>query len=185
MAGILRRSRGAGAAGADASSPAARCGSGRSPRQRAGAAAARCRTWRRCCARPGYEVAYKGKWHLTHPIGGGTELLGGWGEPDAELIERDYGFADWEAPDAGENAKAEHFGGGNAGEGEGWDEVYTRQAEEWLGRAELPEPFCLVVSLVNPHDVLGYPGLVPARRLRRATSSATSASSCRRPSTRT
>ena len=40
--------------------------------------------------------------------------------------------------------------------GEGWDEVYTRQAEGWLGRDELPEPFCLVVTLVNPHDVLGY-----------------------------
>ena len=64
---------------------------------------------------------------------------------------------DWEAPDAGENAKAAHFGGGIAGEGEGWDEVYTRQVERWLGRAKLPEPFCLVVSLVNPHDVLGYP----------------------------
>jgi choline-sulfatase len=105
----------------------------------------------------GYEVAYKGKWHLTHPSGGATEMLGGWGERDAELLARDYGFADWEPPDAGENAKAAHFGGGNAGEGEGWDEVYTRQAERWLGRSELPEPFCLVVSLVNPHDVLGYP----------------------------
>ena len=41
--------------------------------------------------------------------------------------------------------------------GEGWDEVYTRQVEEWLGQEDLPEPFCLVVSLVNPHDVLGYP----------------------------
>jgi arylsulfatase A-like enzyme len=29
--------------------------------------------------------------------------------------------------------------------------------ERWLGRVDLPEPFCLVVSLVNPHDVLGYP----------------------------
>ncbi len=29
--------------------------------------------------------------------------------------------------------------------------------ETWLGRASLPEPFCLVFSLVNPHDVLGYP----------------------------
>jgi arylsulfatase A-like enzyme len=103
----------------------------------------------------GYEVAYKGKWHLTHPSGG--ELLGGWNERDAARIADDYGFADWEAPDAGENAKAEHFGGGNAGQGEGWDEVYTAQAEQWLGRAELPEPFCLIVSLVNPHDVLGYP----------------------------
>jgi choline-sulfatase len=105
----------------------------------------------------GYEVAYKGKWHLTHPTGHDDGMLGGWGAADAEILARDYGFADWDPPDAGENAKAEHFGGGNAGEGEGWDEVYTRQAEEWLGRAELPEPFCLVVSLVNPHDVLGYP----------------------------
>jgi choline-sulfatase len=29
--------------------------------------------------------------------------------------------------------------------------------ERWLARPNLPEPFCLVVSLVNPHDVLGYP----------------------------
>jgi arylsulfatase A-like enzyme len=105
----------------------------------------------------GYEVAYKGKWHLTHPLGGEDSLLAGWTERDGERIERDYGFADWEAPDAGENAKAANFGGGNAGEGEGWDEVYTRQIESWLGRPTLPEPFCLVASLVNPHDVLGYP----------------------------
>jgi arylsulfatase A-like enzyme len=105
----------------------------------------------------GYHVAYKGKWHLTHPSDGDDGLLGGWGESDERRLEREYGFADWQAPDAGENAKAEHFGGGNAGEGEGWDEVYTRQVEEWLSRSDLPEPFCLIVSLVNPHDVLGYP----------------------------
>jgi choline-sulfatase len=105
----------------------------------------------------GYHVAYKGKWHLTHPTTGDEGLLGGWGEADERRIARDYGFADWEAPDAGENTKAEHFGGGNAGGGEGWDEVYTRQVEHWLAARELPEPFCLVVSLVNPHDVLGYP----------------------------
>ena len=105
----------------------------------------------------GYHVAYKGKWHLTHPSQAGGGLLGGWGEADERRIERDYGFAGWQAPDAGENAKAEHFGGGNAGEGQGWDEVYTGQVERWLAQADLPEPFCLVVSLVNPHDVLGYP----------------------------
>jgi choline-sulfatase len=105
----------------------------------------------------GYHVAYKGKWHLTHPSGGEGSMLGGWTGADAERIERDYGFRDWEPPDAGENAKAEHFGGGNAADGEGWDELYTRQVERWLGRDRLPEPFCLVVSLVNPHDVLGYP----------------------------
>jgi arylsulfatase A-like enzyme len=104
----------------------------------------------------GYEVAYKGKWHLTHPSGG--PMLGGWAESDADRLRDQYGFADWEPPDAGENTKAEHFGGGNAGPLElGWDEVYTRQVESWLGRQDLPEPFCLVVSLVNPHDVLGFP----------------------------
>ena len=107
--------------------------------------------------RAGYAVAYKGKWHLTHPSGGPNGMLGGWGAADAQRIAHDHGFEDWEPPDAGENAKAEHFGGGNAGEGAGWDEVYTRQAERWLAGADLPEPFCLVVSLVNPHDVLGYP----------------------------
>jgi arylsulfatase A-like enzyme len=106
----------------------------------------------------GYEVAYKGKWHLTHPSGkkGEEGLLGGWLPEDSEVL-RNYGFADWEVPDAGENAEAPNFGGGNAGEGEGWDEVYIRQVEKWLDRENLPEPFCLVVSLVNPHDVLGYP----------------------------
>jgi choline-sulfatase len=104
-----------------------------------------------------YHVAYKGKWHLTHPSGGENGLLGGWGESDERRLAQEYGFADWNAPDAGENTKAEHFGGGNAGEGEGWDEVYTTQVERWLSQADLPEPFCLIVSLVNPHDVLGYP----------------------------
>jgi choline-sulfatase len=100
----------------------------------------------------GYEVGYKGKWHLTQPVG-----RMGWSDRDAKLLQESFGFAGWEPPDAGENAKAENFGGGNAGPlGEGWDEVYTRQAETWLGSTDLPEPFCLVVSLVNPHDVLGY-----------------------------
>jgi choline-sulfatase len=103
----------------------------------------------------GYTIAYKGKWHLTHPSGGGT-MLAGWKPQDAERLAA-LGFAEWEPPDAGENAKAAHFGGGNAGEGSGWDEVYVRQAERWLARRRLPEPFCLIVSLVNPHDVLGYP----------------------------
>lgn len=106
----------------------------------------------------GYTVAFKGKWHLTHPSAPGRAgaLLGGWTARDATILS-ELGFDDWDPPDAGENAKAEHFGGGNAGSGEGWDEVYTQQAETWLRRADLPEPFCLIVSLVNPHDVLGYP----------------------------
>jgi arylsulfatase A-like enzyme len=102
----------------------------------------------------GYTVVYKGKWHLTAPLAGGHA----WGEADARRMEREFGFGGWEAPDAGENTDPGHFGGGNAGRsGMGWDEDYISQVEAILGTAQLPEPFCLIVSLVNPHDVLGYP----------------------------
>jgi choline-sulfatase len=101
----------------------------------------------------GYHVAFKGKWHLSKPVDGRD-----WTSADSERIERDWGFAEWEPPDAGGDAKPATFGGGSAGtSGEGWDEDYTRQVESWLARSDLPEPFCLVFSLVNPHDVLGYP----------------------------
>ncbi|MGA2452612.1 MAG: sulfatase-like hydrolase/transferase [Solirubrobacteraceae bacterium] len=104
---------------------------------------------RRC----GYHVAMKGKWHLSKPVNGES-----WSAADPARVERDYGFAEWEPPDAGGDTKAENFGGGNAGASHrGWDEDYTRQMEAWLAREDLPEPFCLVFSLVNPHDVLGYP----------------------------
>jgi choline-sulfatase len=101
----------------------------------------------------GYHVVLKGKWHLSKPVRGET-----WSDADPRRIERDYGFCEWQPPDAGGDTKAENFGGGNAGSsGEGWDEDYTREAEQWLSAPSLPEPFCLIVSLVNPHDVLGYP----------------------------
>lgn len=102
----------------------------------------------------GYHVALKGKWHLSKPLSGH-----GWDDvADPARIERDYGFSDWQPPDTGGDTKAENFGGGSVGtSGEGWDEDYTRQMEEWLAQPSLPEPFCLIFSLVNPHDVLGYP----------------------------
>jgi choline-sulfatase len=101
----------------------------------------------------GYHVVLKGKWHLSKPVDGRD-----WSAADPGRIERDYGFAEWEPPDAGGDAKAATFGGGIAGTThEGWDEDYTRQVERWLARDDLPEPFCLIFSLVNPHDVLGYP----------------------------
>jgi arylsulfatase A-like enzyme len=95
----------------------------------------------------GYHVALKGKWHLTKPVGED------WSPADRERLDRDYGFSDWDPSEAGGDAKAESFGGGVAA----WDEEYTSQMDEWLSQADLPEPFCLVWSLVNPHDVLGYP----------------------------
>jgi choline-sulfatase len=101
----------------------------------------------------GYEVAYKGKWHLTKPVAGGA-----WSDADTRHLEERYGFAGWEPPDAGEDTHPDHFGAGMAGRsGVGWDEDFTRQAERFLTDPRLPEPFALVVSLVNPHDVLAYP----------------------------
>ena len=112
----------------------------------------------------GYTVVYKGKWHLTAPLRGGHD----WSEDDAQRLERDYGFGGWEVPDAGENTDPRRFGGGDAGNsGMGWDEDYTRQVERFLASSPLPEPFCLIVSLVNPHDVLGYPHSFAAGGYRR------------------
>ena len=108
--------------------------------QRARAAAPAMPTLGHAAARARLHVALKGKWHLTKPVegerAGATPTRGG--------IERDYGFAGWEPPDAGGTRRPSHFGGGNAGRsGMGWDEDYTRQVERWLrrgpARAVLPD----------------------------------------------
>ena len=102
--------------------------------------------------RAGYKTVLKGKWHLTQPVGDD------WAQIDSDRLAEDYGFEGWVPPDAGENIEPSHFGGGH-GSGkskEGYDEDFTRQAEEFL--ADPPEePWALIFSLVNPHDVLGYP----------------------------
>ncbi len=95
----------------------------------------------------GYDVHYRGKWHLSKPSGG-SELT-------ADDLAR-YGFHGWGAPDAGEDTQPENFGGGRAGH----DARYIREAVDFLGERSSgvsERPFCLVLSLVNPHDVLAYP----------------------------
>jgi len=97
----------------------------------------------------GYEVVYKGKWHLSKPVESCN------GEVLHDDISR-YGFDQWDAPDAGQDVKIENYGGGTANH----DERYTDDAVAYLEhKRDNPggKPFCLVVSLVNPHDVLGYP----------------------------
>lgn len=99
----------------------------------------------------GYDVQYRGKWHLSKGADGGDPL-----SKEIAL----YGFKGWVGPDAGEDAKPENFGGGypNA------DERYVEEAIEYLEQVRVSrengeprKPYCLVLSLVNPHDVLGYP----------------------------
>lgn len=100
----------------------------------------------------GYEVAYKGKWHLSHGVEGADGVF-----QDADIAR--YGFDQWNAPDAGQDVKIENYGGGLGDH----DTRYADDAIAYLEhKRDNPggKPFCLVISLVNPHDVLGYPGNV-------------------------
>lgn len=97
----------------------------------------------------GYDVHYRGKWHLSKaPDGGAFDAT-----PEDLAA---YGFDGWVAPDAGGDVRPESFGGGRADH----DARYIEQALAFLReRAERPgeRPFCLVISLVNPHDLLAFP----------------------------
>ena len=97
----------------------------------------------------GYEVAYIGKYHLSKGIiqENGVNI---WDD-----IER-YSFSQWDPPDAGRNTALGDYGGGFADH----DGRYIQDALAFLqNRIDNPggKPFCLVISLVNPHDLLGYP----------------------------
>ncbi len=93
----------------------------------------------------GYNVVYKGKWHLSKPLHG-SEFT----PEDAAL----YGFDGWDPPDAGEDTDVEHFGGGRADN----DGRFAGDAVNFLAEVDPAKPFALIVSLVNPHDLLAYPG---------------------------
>lgn len=90
----------------------------------------------------GYRTAYFGKWHLSFPTT--SKLIG------AAL--QDYGFDDAEilgAPDAELGQYNDGFTN---------DPIWTREAVDWLkqhGRDE--QPWLLVLSLLNPHDIAYYP----------------------------
>ncbi|HEX6748650.1 MAG TPA: sulfatase-like hydrolase/transferase [Longimicrobium sp.] len=102
----------------------------------------------------GYNVVYKGKWHLSKM----TEST--WVPNDVGQ----YGFTRWNPADAGANQDIPEAGGGYPdndqrfmkadGDWEAGDEgalAYLRSV------AAQQQPFFMVISLVNPHDVLFYP----------------------------
>jgi choline-sulfatase len=123
----------------------------------------------------GYHVAYKGKWHLTKPVQYSLSLgQKYWTEADVAHLADLYGFLDWTMPDAGDNLKIANMGGGridNDGrfvDGRGQaakygysiprDRLERESALHFLKTYDSEAPFCLIVSLINPHDVLAYPG---------------------------
>jgi choline-sulfatase len=107
-------------------------------------------------ASSGYTPVYKGKWHLSKPAAGDEN----WVPSDVGQ----YGFERWNPPDAGANQDIPQEGGGiydndgrfmkSVGQADAGDEGVF----QYLGSvAAQQQPFFLVVSLVNPHDVLFYP----------------------------
>ncbi|HYH52504.1 MAG TPA: sulfatase-like hydrolase/transferase [Solirubrobacterales bacterium] len=103
----------------------------------------------------GYNVVYKGKWHCSKPA------IKEQAEP-SDLLK--YGFTRWNPPDAGANQSVPEAGGGyvdNDGrfmESTGSPETGSEGVMQYLSSvAGKQQPFFLVISLVNPHDVLFYP----------------------------
>lgn len=126
-----------------------------------------------------YDVVWKGKWHLTPPLDGGYN----WTEKDIANIQEKYDLYGWTPPDAGnaileveKNVGGAFFdglstlGGGyanndlrylygssnNAKETSGWGEGVLDYLKRVASEAD-HKPFCLFISLVNPHDVWVYP----------------------------
>ncbi len=103
----------------------------------------------------GYNVVYKGKWHCSKPA------IKEQAEPSD--LER-YGFTRWNPPDAGANQSVPEAGGGfidNDGrfiESTGSPQTGSEGVMQYLSSvAAKQQPFFMVISLVNPHDVLFYP----------------------------
>jgi choline-sulfatase len=122
-----------------------------------------------------YNVVYKGKWHLSKPANYVPELgQKYWTEADVQQLAERWGFDGWTMPDAGDNLKVENMGGGTirndqrfiSGHGQAakyGDSIPKEKLEHdsalhFLSTYDSDKPFCLIVSLVNPHDVLAYPG---------------------------
>lgn len=107
-------------------------------------------------AAAGYNVVYKGKWHLNKPADGSDWVPSDVGQ---------YGFARWNPQDAGANQDVDQAGGGSIDNDgrfmteDGDMESGHEGALAYLGSvAAQQQPFFMIISLVNPHDVLFYPG---------------------------
>ena len=104
----------------------------------------------------GYEVVWKGKWHVS---GGSTSTAL---EP--------YGFTAWDPPESAVTMNTTYLGGGS-GPTNANDPRYVDDAIEFLKSRSSTQPFFLAVSLANPHDVhvyaedwveAGYPATIPS-----------------------
>lgn len=115
----------------------------------------------------GYKCYWIGKWHLLGPNEPphkeAHSSLERWGY-DHYAIPSGTKVA-WDPPDAGINLSTTYLGGGAQGWQKGVnqhnrnDNRYVHNAMSFLKNPPQDHPWCLVVSLVNPHDVhLAYMG---------------------------
>ena len=105
----------------------------------------------------GYDVHYRGKWHMSKGVAGNGSTTNYDDLTPADISL--FGAMGWVAPDAGEDVNPLNFGGGFANH----DARYVAEAIQYLKQVKVKraagnhQPYCLIVSLVNPHDVLAYP----------------------------
>jgi choline-sulfatase len=124
-------------------------------------------------AAAGYHVVLKGKFHLSRPVQYNREMKRHyWSDADVAHLAERYGFHGWNPPDMSDPQSLTDLGGGAinndgrfvdgtgtaAGKRLAYDELYRQSAVHFLRTYDGDKPFCLIVALVNPHDVQEYPG---------------------------
>ncbi|MGE0863163.1 MAG: sulfatase-like hydrolase/transferase [Vicinamibacterales bacterium] len=121
----------------------------------------------------GYHVVLKGKLHLTRPVAYNHELKRSyWSAADTRHLAERYGFHGWNPPDMSDPQSLSDLGGGAinndgrfvdgsgtaAGHPASHDALFQESAVNFLNTYDGDKPFCLIVALVNPHDVQEFPG---------------------------
>jgi arylsulfatase A-like enzyme len=124
-------------------------------------------------AAAGYHVEFKGKFHLSRPVQFNHRMKRlYWSEADVALMAERYGFHGWNPPVMSDPQSLSDLGGGTinndgrfvdgsgtaAGQVRSREELRRQSAVHFLNTYDGDKPFCLIVALVNPHDVQEYPG---------------------------
>ena len=102
---------------------------------------------------------WKGKWHLSEPRKGGDR----WTVEDIDYLRDAYGFHGWNPRDAGTSlSDVKTLGGGTGGNDERYvtgkrrpadDSPPAESALDFIKQQSSENPFFMVVSLTNPHDI--------------------------------
>jgi len=109
-------------------------------------------------AAAGYHVVLKGKLHVTRPVAFDPEKgRREWSDADITHLAERYGFHGWNPPDVSDPTSLTDLGGGSV-DNDGRYVSGSNGAVEFIDTYDGGKPFCLIVALVNPHDVQEYPG---------------------------